>query len=133
MDFSFQKDILGKCIVKPLRRTSNDFAIAEGEALVRAALSQILLTRRGEIRWRPSFGSSLERFRHRNGSDGLQQEISDAISDTLLRWEPRISMSKCIVNIQGNTVIVRVTWSVVTQNSVQRNVLIGPVTQEIFI
>lgn len=68
---STRPSFLGTNLIRPFRRDQKkDFVSASGEALVRAAVGQILATRassdvsQGEIPWRTNFGSLLHLLRY---------------------------------------------------------------------
>jgi phage baseplate assembly protein W len=83
----------GYGLLLPFRRTSsNDFLAGGGEALIRAAVRQILGTVRGELPWRPRFGAGLWNLRHLRNSEALPELARIAIQDSLRRWEPRVEV-----------------------------------------
>lgn len=136
------RNTLGFGLVWPLRRlASSDFVAAEGEALIRTCISQILGTRPGELPWRPSFGVDLERFRNKGNRAGLGEAISSTIATALQEWEPRIRVSRCTAQSEAadpslpytmNKITVRIDWAVVSGATPEaNNVLIGPVSQEV--
>lgn len=87
-------DPLGFGIIRPFRRVpTNDFATASGASLVRAAVGQVLGTARGDVPWRPSFGTILTRLRHMRNVQALPEIARISIEDALKRWEPRIQVT----------------------------------------
>jgi phage baseplate assembly protein W len=138
---AFRRNILGYGLTWPLRRlASSDFVAAEGEALVRSCIAQILGTRPGELPWRPDFGIDLEHYRHHGNSQALAKEIALLVASALQDWEPRVSVSSCSATIEAaeegsytqNVIRVRVNWAVVSgATPSENNVLIGPVSQEV--
>jgi phage baseplate assembly protein W len=125
-------NLLGSGIIRPFQRISgSDFVHAVGEATVRSSIIQILGTKPGEITWRPEFGTDLERFRHRNATGALAQEIAEECAESISRWEPRVKVSGIVARVQDNIIYVKVVWAVVSTASAGNNVLIGPVTQEV--
>lgn len=140
---AFKRDTLGYGLVSPLRRlASRDFVAAEGEALVRSCITQILGTKPGELPWRPDFGIDLEYYRQKNASNALGQEIAAQVVSALQDWEPRVEVSRCLISMDSssasgqprNIIRVRVDWVVRTDAvSDDSNVLIGPVSQEVAI
>lgn len=87
-------------LLRPFRRDRKaDFAAGSGEALIRAAVGQILGTMAaseftpGELPWRTEFGSGLHVLRHRK-NDALLQELARIhVVDALMRWEPRVRVT----------------------------------------
>ena len=137
---AFKHSTLGFGLVWPFRRlASSDFLAAEGEALIRSSVKQILGTRPGEIPWNPAFGINLERYRNKNANAGLGQAISQDIVAALQLWEPRIQVLGCAATLEiadagtssKNVIRIRVDWVVRTGALEGNNVLIGPVSQEV--
>ena len=119
--------VLGTGLVNPLRRQGGDYAYASGSDLVESAVRQILMTKKGDLRWRPSFGLRLDRLRHRKIDPGLLASVQSDIV-TALSVDPRIE----VLNIetkqsleQQSAVIARVTWRAVQQGSNRSTVLTG--------
>lgn len=131
------ENVLGQGLVAPLRRLAGkDFASAEGVALVRAAILQILRTRRGELPWRPAFGAALDRYRHQSVTEEIAAEVQLAVQRNLQAYEPRVSIGTVQVErpTPDSAVLrVRVTWSVVARGSSRNIVLAGPDTTEVTI
>ncbi len=108
---------LGFGAVRPFRRVSGgDVATDAGEALIRSNLGQILGTRQGEIRWRPSFGASPDDLRHRKMSAALGELAQRRFTINASRWEPRVRI--LAVNVlkptlpQGNDLQLEVKWQI---------------------
>jgi len=130
---AYRRNILGYGLVQPLRRqASSDFVAAEGEALVRACIRQILGTRPGELRWRPEFGTAIEPFRHRNNTGPLAAALADMISSSLQAWEPRVKLTACTASRDANRLTIRVDWVMTASEAADdNNVIIGPISQEV--
>lgn len=112
--------LLGQGVVPPLRRAGGDFVFAAGVEDVRGSLTQLLMTRRGELRWRPDFGINLDPFRHRNMDDTLFDEIAAELRANIARYEPRVEIQQLEVRTleEGSSkLMVRVVWSVVVRSS----------------
>ena len=98
--FDFKKNLLGNGIISPLRRlASSDFVAGSNEALIRSAINQILITKPGELPWRPNFGTNIETFRHKNMSDADLGMLKDDIVNAVLTYEPRVTTAKCDVTV----------------------------------
>lgn len=87
---------LGRCITRPLRRDQkNDYANSTGIDLVSAAVVQILGTiastgvTRGELPWRPEFGSAVELLRFKRVDEALEDLADLYVFEAIQRWEPR--------------------------------------------
>lgn len=125
------RDIVGQGLTIPIRRLSGrDFVSGAGEAVVRSAVSQILGTRRGEIPWKPSFGTYLERFRHQNATRFLVQDIIDECNEAISTWEPRVLIQDCKAGVNGNTITVSMTWFILADEQSATSAIAGPITQE---
>jgi hypothetical protein len=98
------KSFLGFGLVRPfVRDQKGDFATAEGVALVRACVGQVLgtvgssQTTQGELPWRPEFGSLLTLLRHRANDPVTAQLARVYVADALARWEPRVRVKSVII------------------------------------
>ena len=128
--------ILGRGIIIPLRRKGNDFVFAEGSAAVASSLRQLLLTRKGEIRWRPDFGLNLDPLRHRNITTVLLAEIQADIITQITKFEPRAEVTD--IQVQGvesggSKISVTVVWRAVARSSKKNTVLTETQTTEVVI
>lgn len=85
----------GRGILRPFERDQkNDFANAEGAALLASNCGQVLQTRKGEVRWRTEFGSRLNLLRHRNQTMPVFDELAKVYAtEALSRWEKRVRVT----------------------------------------
>ncbi len=87
----------------PLQRESRDLRSATTEELVRASIVQILGTRaddgraHGELPWRPDFGSLLHRLQYMPVDDAFAALVETRVIGALSQWEPRIRVTKTVV------------------------------------
>jgi phage baseplate assembly protein W len=126
-----RRALIGNGIIKPLRRLSgSDFVTGSGVQLIRAAISQILGTRVGELRWRPEFGIDLERYRHRPASDTTATNITEEILDALTTFEPRIRVSDVDVTIDENIIRIKILWLLASRGP-EEGIILGPITTEV--
>lgn len=72
-----------------LRDKKNDYASVSGSDCVRAHVRQILGTKRGEIPWRPTFGSRLHLLRHASNNPAANALAAYYALEALAQWEPR--------------------------------------------
>ncbi len=90
---------IGRGIVSPLRRSSNDVVTATDIDLLKNNMRQILGTRAGseystgELPWRTEFGSLLHILRHRPNDIVTQELARIYVVEALGRWEPRIRIT----------------------------------------
>lgn len=126
--------ILGFGLVRPFQRAAGaDFVRAGGERVVRSAIGQIMGTLPGELRWRPTFGTDLERIRHRGMSEEMVGTARALTEGAIGAWEPRISGIATKMRMVDTQFFIEVRWQVVGQGSLANQVLLGPVTQEVVI
>lgn len=131
---SSNQDFLGNGLTIPLRRLgATGFLSASGVALVRSCIRQIVGTRRGELRWRPQFGTLLEKHKHKPNNEALEELIKDEIKNALATFEPRLNKIDLSVNRDGSTIVVSITWNVIDKNIPGNQVLLGPDTFEVTI
>lgn len=130
--------ILGYGVVRPFRRTKNDFAATGGEALVRSAAGQILGTRasgetvEGEIPWRPEFGSKFYLLKHRKGS--IVEDLALAFArEAFQKWEPRIRVTalKATFDSEQRATSIRIRLDMIDTNVPGNQVLIAGQEMEI--
>lgn len=121
---------LGYGIVSPLRRAGGkDFVVGGGTSLIASCIRQIIKTRKGELPWKPEFGTDLEPFRHHNAP---ANEVANEIVTSVATWEPRASNLVCGFTLPAeNVVMVQVQWSAVSGAQAGSNVLIPPTTTEV--
>ena len=90
---STPQDPLGFGVACPFRFTSTqDFATAAGGDLVKSDVMQLLGTVQGELPWRPDFGTSLTRLRHRQNTGALADLARIDVARALARYEPRVRL-----------------------------------------
>lgn len=129
-------------ILAPLRRDrKKDFATAGGEALVRAAVQQILGTAcasdftQGELPWRTELGSLLFLLRHQKNDVALQELAKVYVHDALRRWEPRVVVTSLRAERNdagaGTTLVLRLRYNVVQRNVAGNPVILEGVEQTI--
>lgn len=127
-----REKIIGRGLIGPLRRIrGKDFVQGTGEALIRSSMLQILLTKPGELPWKPRFGAEIDVFRHKNMSDGMLDDLRDMVLEALSTWEPRISSINCRADAYGSRIRVLVQWAVSTQAAPGSNTLLGPAVTEV--
>ena len=84
-------DLLGQGLsFPPLVGPDGRLAWSAGEDNVRESLRLILLTERGERLMREEFGCGLRRYLAEPNTVTTHQQISDSISQSIQRWEPRV-------------------------------------------
>ncbi len=113
---------LGVGIVRPFRRDEkNDFATANGLALVASCVGQALGTRGdsalgpGELPWRTEFGGRFHQLRHRNQSEALDDLARVMAQEALERWEPRARAVKATIekSLNPRLLVIRVRFDLI--------------------
>lgn len=126
--------MLGRGIIAPLRRKGNDFVSGEGIIAVQSSVAQILKTQKGELRWRPDFGIDVARFRHKNVTSALRDELQADVLNALLKFESRIDVRGIEINqdgVHGNRIYIKVLWVTKARNSPGNAVLTEQQTTEV--
>ena len=123
--------ILGKGIATPLQRQGGDFVTVEGIKAVESALRQLLLTRKGELRWEPDFGLNMDPLRHSNMTDELMAEVQVDVATSILKFEPRIE----IVDLEvrrfdgvSTAMLITLAWRPISRGN-RRNTVLTEVQQ----
>lgn len=116
------RDTVGAGIVTPFQRDlKQDFANAVGPELIRQNIGQILgtlaqgRTNRGELSWRPEFGSLLPIMQYRNINEVFFELIRTRVVDAIERWERRVRVEDVIIQAEGTCVFVQVKYSILNQ------------------
>lgn len=133
---------LGHGLLMPIRRDrKKDFAAVGGEALVRAAVQQILGTAcgsdftQGELPWRTEMGSLLFLLRHQKNDVALQALAKVYAHDALRRWEPRVVVTSLCAERndegEGTTLVLRLRYNVVQRGVPGAPVLLEGVEQDV--
>lgn len=134
---------LGSGLLRPFRRDKkNDFANANGLALVKASVGQVLGTHAssdyttGELPWRPEFGSLVHLLRHRLNDEGQQELARFYVLEALQTWEPRVLLKRASITQEKspegeNTVlVVRIVYDVI-QTNVDANQVVLPDVEQV--
>lgn len=119
-------DFLGFGLLAPFRRDGkSDFAAAGGSRVISSSIRNILGTRKGELRWRPDFGSELYRLKHMAAEDIPDLARFYAI-DALTKWEPRIVIQDVLAekDEDGQALLLEVQYSIISQNVSSNQVVI---------
>ena len=97
---------IGTGLTLPFRRDGKgDFAHASDLSLIQSSVRQVLSTvrsspsTRGELPWRPEFGSVLEALRHRNLDDVTAELARTRVVESLRAWLPRVRVKRAKVTL----------------------------------
>ncbi len=111
-------------IIRPFRRDKvNDFATAEGRALISSEVGQILGTRcssdysEGELPWRPEFGSLIHLIRHDNNDELTRALAAAYCTDAITLWHPNARVTRVMIEPANkldelDNMKIRVFWEV---------------------
>lgn len=73
---------------------TRDLSVIDNEDAVKSAIRNILLTRKGERFFNPSFGSGIYSILFENTSPALDNDLRSFISTSLENYEPRARLLK---------------------------------------
>lgn len=119
MDIPF----LGSGISFPIRidEEKRDLAISEAEENIRQSIWIILSTAKGERIMRTDFGCGIYELIFESISQTTAGRITEAVRESLLRWEPRIDVRDVQVTFEsdseGQKVNLRIDYQVRATNN----------------
>jgi phage baseplate assembly protein W len=119
MDIPF----LGSGISFPIRidKEKGDLTISEAEENIRQSIWIILSTAKGERIMRTDFGCGIYELIFESISQTTAGRITEAVRESLLRWEPRIDVRDVQVtfesNSEGQKVNLRIDYQVRATNN----------------
>lgn len=138
--------VLGRGVLRPFRRDDKrDFANADGPALVRACVGQILGMMgsnervQGELEWDPERGSLLYLLRHQKNSLVLQELGRVYVISALERFEPRVIVRRVAISRekastgQETVFLIRLVYDVISTNSPGNVVLFSGIDQSVLL
>ncbi len=138
------RGVLGRGLVRPFRRDAqNDFASAEGLALVQSCIGQIVAMRGssdfilGELEWDPDRGSLLQILRHQKNALVLQELGRTYVVDAIRNWEPRVRIKAVRITRekdpegQETIMLIRLVYDVISTNVPGNQVLFADVEQNL--
>ena len=126
------RDFLGRGLITPLRRLGPaDFSSGAGILLVRSCIRQIISTRRGELPWKPQFGTLVDRMRHKINNEALETAVASDLMEAITAWEPRVNQVSIAVKRSGNMLVATIDWAIISTNIPGNQVVLGPDTFEV--
>jgi uncharacterized protein len=128
MTSSIADQWLGKGLGFPIRPDPSTGRIpaAEGIALVRQSIGQILDTEPGERTMLPAFGCGLRRYLMEPNTLTTRSAMERDIEDALNRWEPRIQLTNVAVTPDKDPSLVWVEVSYVRRSDQRPDNLVYP-------
>ena len=85
-------------------------SIAEGAEDINQCIAIILLTRKGTVPHRPTFGSNVYKYVDYPINEATPNIIRDA-TDAINEWETRIKISSIEVEIEESNIKIKVEWT----------------------
>jgi hypothetical protein len=128
MTSSIADQWLGKGLGFPIRPDPSTGRIpaAEGMALVRQSIGQILDTEPGERIMLPAFGCGLRRYLMEPNTLTTRSAMERDIEDALNRWEPRIQLTNVAVTPDKDPSLVWIEISYVRRSDQRPDNLVYP-------
>lgn len=119
-----QADLYGQGISFPLRVGQDGGLVwSSGELNVRECICTILRTAPGERVERPTFGCGLDRMLFEPNSIATLRLIQDEITQSLARWEPRVSLNNVTAEVNATDprdVDVTITYTLIATGTQER-------------
>lgn len=106
---------------------TKDISVVENEDSVKNAIRNILLTRKGERFFNPSFGSGIYSVLFENMSPATEGDLRTIINNALENYEPRANVLKLEVSPypDENGVVITLVFSVINRTEpVVMNILL---------
>jgi phage baseplate assembly protein W len=119
-----QQTWLGKGFGFPvtINESKKDLAIAEYEEKIRQSILIILGTAKGERVMRPDFGCDIYDLVFESRSPATESRISQLVQDSLLFFEPRITVRNVYVQSEsdsdGEKLLINISYQVRATNNV---------------
>lgn len=128
----------GSGIITPFRRDGKgDFTNASDITLVRSNVRQVLFTiaqspqSRGELPWRPEFGSVLEVLRFRNFDEVTVELARTYLVDALKTWVPRVRIKSANIVADYDQSLLDITVFYDILNSSRRSVVAANISDNV--
>lgn len=128
------QEFLGTGLITPFRRLgSADFMSSSGPDLVRSSIRQIVGIQKGELRWRPKFGSRISKLKNKPNTENVEHILSDDLQGSIKQYEPRATTVNVNVQRKDNKLLALVNWSLTSKNTPANQTIIGPDTFEVIL
>jgi phage baseplate assembly protein W len=106
---------------------TRDLSVVDNEDAVKGSIRNILLTRRGERFFNPSFGSDIHRILFENASTAADNDLRTFITTALENFEPRARLLNLDVTSypDDNGYVITIVFSVINRTEpVTLNILL---------
>lgn len=90
--------------------------VAEGVEDINQCIAIILLTRKGSVPHRPTFGSDIYKYIDYPVNEAIPNIVREA-TDSISLWESRIKINSIEVEIEQSTLNVKVEWTLKDSNA----------------
>ena len=112
-------DLIGQGWKFPIKlNAKGGLSYSSGPERIQDAIWIILSTSARERLMRPEFGAGVQDFVFSNNSDVIRTQLSTAVKEALLKWEPRIDLQNVTVQEgdQPSQVLVSIDYLIRTTN-----------------
>ena len=90
--------------------------IAEGVDDINQCIAIILLTRKGTVPHRPTFGSDIYKYIDYPVNEAIPNIVREA-TDAITLWETRITINSIKVEIEQSNLTVKIEWTLKDSNA----------------
>lgn len=90
--------------------------VAEGAEDINQCIGIILLTKKGSVPHRPTFGSDIYKYIDYPINEATPNIVREA-TDAITMWETRIKINSIEVEIEESTLTVKVEWTLKDSNA----------------
>lgn len=90
--------------------------VSEGVDDINQCIAIILLTRKGTVPHRPTFGSDIYKYIDYPVNEAIPNIVREA-TDSISLWETRIKINSIEVEIEQSTLNVKVEWTLKDSNA----------------
>jgi phage baseplate assembly protein W len=103
----------------PFQKGDTSFpAAATDDELIQDSLIQLVLTRNGERIMRPDVGTNALTFVFENNDEVLSNLLRSEIQGVVAKYEPRVQIIDMVVEQRDTTVILTITYVILTTGRV---------------
>ena len=100
--------------------TTNDVYKKTEAAAVRQSIKNLLMTNRGSVPFKPSYGGGLESLLFSLDTDIDEYDIEEVVESQIKLFEPRAVLREVTANIQGdyNSVSITIVFQVINTSKI---------------
>jgi phage baseplate assembly protein W len=108
-NITFFKDLPLDFIPHPV---SGDIRPITNEVAIRRSLMNLILTKKGSRPFYPEYGSTIFNFLFDQNSAFTLFNIKESISDTIKRFEPRVTLRNVDITIEDNGINMNLSYTI---------------------